>query len=329
MGMEKPFYEFLPYAATQEYAMLPVSNAKSETFRVHLQSYPQIRNILFTDFDSLYALRAFSAYTGDDIIPTQELLQTVSFYLQRRLDAIFSQEDTFLAGSSNPPRRVDYGKEGIPVLCCFGNGRFSFLLSETGIVRSSIVSVQLPQQEKHRSRQLQSLLSQSKSTDSTLLSELHVDAGGMCSPFPVETSSIGDALRKFKPAIVIVEPHVDRDYLCDIRGFYSVREVLVFGTVDSPAMCSFAFPFLSFGVTPGPASYWVYNENLQRVARANQIQMPVDPPHELQGYKKFYCDDISSQLISPNDCPSMNAQYRCVSFRRTVCPTHESRKPMS
>ncbi|KPA75117.1 putative mitochondrial hypothetical protein [Leptomonas pyrrhocoris] len=317
------YYEFQPYAATQEYAMLPVRSVHSPQQRVQFTTFPQLRNVLHTDFDSMSAMRALSLYSDDSIVFTRELVQTIALYLLRRLDEIAQAESSFLASAStasdvtsslSPLGRPTFAAE-TPVVAFFGNGRLAWMLNESGLLPQSVRAVQLPRHAAERQRRQTHLLQRQKS-----LGDSFGFHSAFSAIFPCETLSVGDALRKYRPAIALVEPHVDRDYLSDLRGFFSVREVLCCGPIDSPAMGSFAFPFLSFGVTPGPTTYWAYNDNLHKVTAAARIQMPMDAPFVSQGYERCYVDDVSAYLISPNDCPALTHQYRCLAFRRVRPP---------
>lgn len=317
------YYEFTPYAATQAYAMMPVAGIEAAGRPVSFTSYPQVRNVLYRDFDSMSPLRALSLFSGDDLVYTTEMVQTIALHLKRRLHELLEGEAAFTRAAA-APSDIDIGfSRETPILCCFGNGRLSWCLNQTGLLPvQGVRPMQLPSQAGPRARRHEYLSSRQKQN---FLFNSYDFSESFTHLFPCETISVGDALRKYQPAIVIVEPHVDRDWLAAIRGFYSVREVMVMGPIDSAAMCSFAFPFLSFGVTPGPTTYWVYNNNLQRVAASDRIQLPVDPPHELQGYERVYNDDVSARLISPNDCPAIGRQYRCLSFVRRECPVVRSK----
>lgn len=322
------YYTFTPYAATQHFAMLPIESRlppASSQAKVTLTTFPQIRNILETDFDSLAPLRAVCLYGGEDTILTREMVQALAQYVARRLAELQEREDAFLASAAAPSEgmRPTFSRD-TPVLALFGNGRLAWALNSSGILGpATVFPVQTPGQAAQRERRQRHFLSSSVLREDAALRE------AFATVLPCETLSVGDALRKYRPAIVIVEPHVDRDWLSDIRGYYSVREVLCLGPVDSPAMASFAHPFLSFGVTPGPETYWVYNDNMQKVAASHRIQMPVDPPHEAQGYSRAFVDDVSAWLLSPNDTGAIGRQYRCLRFVRDVCPVVRSRPAAS
>ncbi|KAK7196081.1 hypothetical protein NESM_000542300 [Novymonas esmeraldas] len=304
-------FQHQSYAATQEYAMLPVRGVRSPQERVRFPTYPQLRNVLHTDFDSMSALRALSLYSEDEIVYTRELLHTVALYLQRRVAELRDAEAAFA------PAPTPSSTTASPVVVFFGNGRLAWQLNEFGLLPETVRAVQLPRQEARRSRRRAQLLRHQQTADGGELG-LHSSFSAI---FPCETLSVGDALRKYRPIIALVEPHVDRDYFADIRGYHTVREVLAMGPVDSPAMGSFAYPLLSFGVTPGPTTYWAYNDNLHKVRASERIQMPMDAPHESQGYARCFVDDISAHLISPNDCAAVGNQYRCLAFRRVRPPT--------
>ncbi|TPP53168.1 hypothetical protein CGC20_30320 [Leishmania donovani] len=316
---ERPaYYQFQPYAATQEYAMLPVQGVRSPQQRVRFSTFPQIRNLLHTDFDSMTALRALSLYCEDGILYTRELVQVVALYIRRRLEEIQEAEASFLyaAAEASPScTPLPTFSSASPVLVFFGNGRLAWMLNESGLLPKTVRAVQLPRQDAQRRRRHTHLLQQQETLESDF--GFHKSFTAI---FPCETLSVGDALRKYKPAMALVEPHVDRDYMSDIRGYYSVREVVAMGPIDSPAMGSFAYPFLSFGVTPGPTTYWAYNDHLHKVHASERIQMPMDAPHESQGYERHYVDDISAYLIAPNDCAAIGRQFRCLAFRRVRPP---------
>ncbi|ORC88156.1 uncharacterized protein TM35_000182130 [Trypanosoma theileri] len=333
----KRYYEFTPYAAMQEYVMMPISRCTSPNERVHFATFPQIRNVMHTEFDGMGPLRAMTMLTGDELQPTAEFLQNLAFYLRHRVGEIIEGEEAFKrtaitaaidGGNINNPLQggtsPSFSTE-TPVVCFFGNGRLAWLLNNSELLPFPVLPVQTPAQAASRERRQKSLLAQHG-----LLPDLVRDgavANSISTVFPCETMSVADALRKYRPCIAVVEPHVDRDWLCDIRGFYSMREVLTLGPVDSPAMGSFTFPFLSFGVTPGPTTYWTYSDTLQRVTHASRIQMPMDPPHVAQGYTRRELDTISAHMISPNDCQAFGSHHRCLSFVRTLYPVM-SRQPM-
>lgn len=326
----KRYYEFTPYAATQEHVMLPISRCAGPDGRVHFATFPQIRNVMHTEFDSMGPLRAITMLTGDELHPTAEFLQNLAIYLRQRVEEIVEGEEAFKRTAittiidsddiNNPlqgGRSHSFSTE-TPVVCFFGNGRLAWLLNNSEFLPFPVLPVQTPAQAASRDRRQKSLLAQHG-----LLPDLVKSgavANGISTVFPCETISVADALRKYRPCIALVEPHVDRDWLCDMRGFYSMREVLTLGPVDSPAMGSFTFPFLGFGVTPGPTTYWTYSDTLQRVTHASRIQMPTDPPHVTQGYTRRELDTISACMISPNDCQAFGSQHRCLSFVRTPHP---------
>lgn len=328
-------YEFTPFAATQKYAMTPVSCDESlKTGKVHFTTFPQIRNVMHTEFDNMGPSRAISMLSGDDLMPTAEFVQELAFYLRRRVEEIAASEEEFCrsamlnknicgaGGDGDEYQSSSFSKE-TPVVCFFGNGRLAWLLNNSELLPFSVVSVQPPAYAARRSRRHNYLFAR----DGLLpeLMESGVIATSFTTFFSCESISVVDALRKYRPCIALVEPHVDRDWMCDLRGFYSTREVLMLGPVDSPAMGSFAFPFLTFGVTPGPMSYWTYSDSLQPVAAARRIQMPMNPPHVSQGYTRQAVDNISAYMLSPNDCSVFGCQYRCLSYVRNVYPIVKSK----
>ncbi|EPY22918.1 hypothetical protein STCU_08041 [Strigomonas culicis] len=324
---QQQYYQHTPYAATQDYAMLPVRAATSDTDLVRFSTFPQLRNTLYREFDSMDVLRALSLYTGDDLFYTREAVAALAAYVARRVAELEAAEAAFLGRSPAPP--ATFSRE-TPVLCVFGNGRLAFLLNAAlaeargRATALRVRPVQLPEQARQRDRRAELLR---RSAQIPFVREsLHLDPVALLAVLPCETRALRAALAAYAPALVLVEPHVGRDYLCELRGWQTVREVLCLGPVDSPAMGSFAYPFLSFGATPGPTTYWMYNDNLHKVARAAQVQMPVDPPHEAQGYRKEYLDDLSSWLLSCNDCPAVGQQCRAVRFVRETTPVLRPRK---
>lgn len=319
-------YEFTPYARTQAYAMLPVSRCESPNARLNFTTFPQIRNVMHTEFDSMGPSRAISMLSGDDLMPTAEMIQALAFYLRRRVGEITTAEESFCRSAINDCRdggQLRSFSTETPVVSFFGNGRLAWLLNNSELLPFPIVPVQPPAYAARRTRHQNYLLAR----DGILaeLTESGVIANSFATVFPCESISVGDALQKYRPCIALVEPHTDRDWLCDLRGFYSTREVLLLGPVDSPAMGSFAFPFLTFGVTPGPTTYWTYGNTLQPVSAASRIQMPMDPPYSLQGYTRRAVDDISAYMLSPNDCSAFGSQYRCLSYVRHTYPVFKNR----
>ena len=153
-----------------------------------------------------------------------------------------------------------------------------------------------------------------------------LDPSFFASRYPITTEvSVSDALHVYRPSIVIAEPHAARDYAADMRGCPSVQEVLFIGPIDGPAMGSFSFPWLTFGVSPAPDTFNLYNDHFQLQGRGGggmggmgggRMQMPMDPPYMAQGYRRVYLDRISALTILPNDSAEVPRQGRCLAFRR-------------
>lgn len=292
-------YAFTPYSILQENSVLPVRECASPNHIVKFSTFPELRNCLYTDFDSCSPLRAWSMMSGDHLVLSSEFITTLAMYLNRRIEAI--DEDAI--ASIDPSGTKTFR----PILSTFSNGRLAWMLNESGLLPCPVIPTALPRPLIQRRL------------------KAHVDAE-LISPsfshqFPVELIGINDALEKHRPSIVLVEPHSDRDYISELRGYFTVREVMLFGQVDSPAMASFSFPLLSFGVTPGPSTYLVYNDSMRKATSYREgSAMPMDPPHEAQGYNRVFVDDISKTMVCSNDCAQFQNQSRCLSFRRLVKP---------
>jgi hypothetical protein len=285
-------YAFRSFASLQEYAVLPTRDVTSPNSLVTFSTFPQLRNCLYTEFDSCSALKAMSLVTGDGLVYTQEFVFALGAYLRSRLDEL---------GES---ARIDGGLAYRPIVTTFGNGRLAWFLNESRMLPAPVVATQLVKPLMRRVLNF-------NFDDSTIVSS------SIKMEFPCEAIDMPGALEKYKPAIVIAEPHLDRDYTAEMRGYHTVRELIMLGQPDSPAMGSFTYPLLSWGVTPGPHTYWVFNDSLQRASVRGQ-NLPTDPPYIAQGYRRYYIDDVSKSMIHHNDTPGIQNQSRCVSFRRIL-----------
>lgn len=291
--------------------MLPIRDALAANAPdqlVKFATFPQLRNCIYTDYDSCSPLKALSITTGESLVYTQEFIHALASYLRERLDVY---GEAAVAGRDATGALVYR-----PILCTFGNGRLAWMLNETNILPARVIPTRLPQPLRNSRLNY-------KFPDGSVSSKFGVT-------FPCEVAEIGRALEVHKPVIVVAEPHVDRDYLSDLRGYHTVREVLAMGQIDSPAMGSFSFPLLSFGVTPGPSTYWVYSDSMQRSTTLRGAQtLPMDPPFAAQGYQRVCVDSISKLMLHANDSPMLPNQSRCLSFRRVQAPAlrQHSRAP--
>lgn len=342
------YYHFTPFAALQDVALRPIASCHHPRDTVRFSTFPQLFNVFQQEFCSFSALHTLSQYSGDTLVLTQELILHLAAYLRQSADEILHAEPAFLqsGGGGGAPSTVSSAASSsssipfpssppdAPILLCFGNGRLADALNASGLLHPrKVVSVRLRSQAVAAEKASQLARSEMRKETSVLpqsdyfRSLVHPDFAQPASPFPCQTvSSVQEALRQYRPSLVVVEPHRGgRDYLADLRGYHTVRRVVVLGPIDGPGMASMWFPFLSFGVTPGAQTYFMYNEWLQRVGAAVQVKMPVDAPHEAQGYRKRYLDsEISSWLLSPNDVVAIPHQYRAMVFERILCPRKRS-----
>lgn len=290
-------YAFRSFASTQEYAMLPICDVSDPQSIVKFATFPQLRNCLYAEYDSCSALKALSFVTGDKMVYTQEFVLAVASYLRTRLEEIGEDAKMNSAGSALTYR---------PILLTFGNGRLAWFLNESRMLPAQVIATQPAKPLVRRAL--------THSFDPSVVSS------NITMQFPCDTLDVPDALDKYKPAIVVAEPHIDRDFTSEMRGYHTVRELLMIGQVDSPAMGSFTYPLLSWGVLPGPRTYWVFNDSLQRATQRGH-NLPTDPPYVAQGYRRYFIDDISRFQLHPNDTPGLQNQSRCVSFRRERIPS--------
>lgn len=322
-------YRFTPHAALQQLALRPLAACRSPQDRVRFTTFPQIHNVFRQEVDSMSALRTLSHYAGDTLVYTREAVLHLAMYLQRALAEIEEREKSFAGPHYDPAAAAE--RRGAPILTFFGNGRLAHELNATGVLPRQVVSVRL-RHHAIQDKKARRLAQQEMEKGTSVLPECGafrsaVHSSFASSSFPCQVvPSVAAAMRAYQPALVVVEPHRGgRDYFADIRGYFTVRRVVAMGPLDGPAMGSMWFPFLSFGVSPSPATYLVYNEHLQQVSAASRVQMPVDPPHEAQGYVKKYLDaELSHWLISPNDTAAVPHQYRAMVFERTVFPVRKS-----
>lgn len=305
----------VPFAEVQRLAMAPLARCEKLTDVVQLRTFPQLHQIFQQEWESMSALRTLSHYVSEELVLTQELITHIAAYLKGAYEEVMAKEGK---GSSS----------AAPIVCCFDKtGRLASELNRSGLLPVDVVSVCLPIQAVQRDRSLRVAQRECSPATSIIpqchaLGEfIHPQCFSTATVPPVDVCSVGDALRKYKPALCVIVPHRGgRDFFCDIRGFHSVRRVLALGPLDSPAMGSAWFPFLSFGVTPGPTSYLVFNDRLQAISSASKIQMPTDPPHVAQGYTKRYLPSLSSWLIAPNDTLTVGYAYGALEFVRVAPP---------
>ena len=319
-------FSFCPYARSQEYAMRFASSVASPDALVCLGgSLPSLRNLLHADFDSMSALKGYSMLSGDSMPYTREFVVALATHLRTKVEQQLGN-----------PRR--------PILCLFGNGRLAAMLNSAGLLPEGVIAVAATLENAstryHARKRAAALKQRREQLGNIVAPSFHDD-------FPSDSvKSIVDALIKYEPAIVVVEQYTDRDWLSDIRGYFTVRHVLMLGQVDSPQFGSFSFPFLTFGIGPGPDTYWLYSDTLQKSKRQTQqaAQFPVDPPFVAQGYERSFLDEISDKIIHANDWKeeeldvetkmdgdggamgtkskgvNLLHQGRCLAFDRTVLP---------
>lgn len=291
-------YHHTSYAAVQEHALKPIRGCNSPDALVKFRSYPELRNCLYVDVDSCSPMKLLSLLCRDPLVYTQEFVYELARYLRRRLEQ--------LGDDAIASRGADGVARYRPILSTFASGRLAWFLNESRMLPAQVIPLRLPSMMRTRRFKYQ-------------------PPEGYVSPsfameFPLQVADINHALETHRPALVIVEPHVDRDYTSELRGFHTVREVVMLGQVDSPAMCSFTFPLLSFGVLPGPSTYNIYNDALAITQNRQSGKMPMDPPFVAQGYTRVFVDDISKVMLHPNDSKGLQNQSRCLTFRRVVIP---------
>jgi hypothetical protein len=292
-------YPFTSYSQTLDAVLAPIQGCRSLNDPVRMVDLPTVRNLLHIHHDATSHLRFLSFRTGDDILPSQQLVTELATYLRERWE------------------KLDDASKKKPILLLFGNGRLGAALNEAGILPVNVFTA-APYSPIQRQRQSGELKGQQTALD--LPGPIRTPRT-FAKTFPVETIGIAPALHKYKPALVIMEPHMERDYTAEARGYYSVREVLMMGRVDGPGMASFNYPWLSFGCAPSLETYWIVNEKLQlQEVPDDKSFMPTDAPYVAQGYDKVYIDRISKWLVGSNDTPRLPHQYRCVAFRRTEIP---------
>jgi len=292
-------YPFTSYAQTLDTVLAPIQECRSLNDVVRFTDLPTVRNLLHIHHDATSHLRFLAFRTGDDLLLSQQLVTELATYLRERWEAL------------------DDASKKKPILVLFGNGRLGAALNDSGILPVNVFTA-APHSPVQRQRQSGELKRQPAALDlpgpirtpRTFAKTFHVDALG-----------VAPALHKYKPALVLMEPHMERDYTAEARGYISVREVLMLGRVDGPGMASFNYPWLSFGCAPSIETYWIVNEKLQlQEVPDDKSFMPTDAPYVAQGYEKLYVDRVSKWLVGSNDTPRLPHQYRCVSFRRTEIP---------
>eukprot|EP00759_Apiculatamorpha_spiralis_P026065 PhF_6_TR29238/c0_g1_i1/m.42794 len=279
---EKPYF-FRSYAMGQEIAMKVVDDAKDGI--IHFKDYPTLFNVLNTSYHSFTPATYFLKACGDPFFITREFISELALYLASRVEALGSKPNS--------------------ILFVFSNGRIGHFLNESNIVQVPVVSWSKPGKKKARAGSLTSL----KGIDPEWEREF---------PLDTDSTTITQALLRHEPQIVVMEPHFDKDWTTEVRGFHSVREVMYLGPVNGPAMGSFTYPYLSFGVVPGRNTYYVYGENLKIREELNKGSVPMDPPYVLQGYeeKPTYVDDVSKHMISQNESSVYYNTTRCMVHRR-------------
>ena len=329
------------FAGAQEKAMAALKETAVSKGTVNIDSLPELRNLLYTEYVSYSPLKQWSRVVGDSLVLTQEFIAELALYLTRRVDEEIPRFRSAMAkrGTPVPPNHI------YCILCPFGNGRLGHFLNESGLLPENVEVVtinvdgkagssQAPKsikeaREARGSGTVSSKTSTSSVSDSTKkvnsvvasMIEQHKLPASYDVSFNVVDGSatpLSDLLDAYQPIIIIAEPHTSRDYSADFRGYFSVQEVLFIGQVDSPAMGSFTYPWLTFGVYPGSDTYWVYGDTLKIEERFNSHagQLPVDPPYLAQGYKRVFLNRISATLIHSNDTVDVPHQAQALAFRR-------------
>lgn len=321
MIRDRKRYPFTSQAWLQQskvFSVLESSNVQTLSDRVVFPDYPAFSNLLHHHYDSCSFLKYISARTGDELLINQEFVRELGLYLRSRMEYYRSKErleqeakilqqqgtSTSISTSTN-----NINNNNGSILFMFTNGRLPQALQESAIpIGFPIHATNTRKRLVVRKESTLPILGE-KETPSTYSKE-----------FPYEIIPVTKALEKYQPTIVVAEPHMDRDWTAEMRGFHSVREVVLLGQVDSPAMCSFSYPWLSFGCAPSLESYFAYNSLFQKVNVAQDSQfMPMDAPYVQQGYEKLYLDQsISKWMVCSNDTKDAPHQSRCCVFRRLI-----------
>ena len=331
-----------PYSLTQERAVAVASTA-SRMSTVRFASLPELRNLLYADFNSCSPLKHWARAVGDVLILTREFVAELALYLARRVEEEIPAYERVMQKRGTPVSKSHV----YCVLCPFGNGRLGHFLNQSGLLPDNVEVVTAHIDRAAGLSKAPSSIREAKDTQGSTTASARVNPmrttesnSGARGHSVVQTmidrhklpptynvgfpivdgtrTPLGDLLDAYRPIIVVAEPHTSRDYSADLRGFYSVRELLMVGQVDSPAMGSFSFPWLTFGVGPGSDTYWIYNDRFEIDNRLGPQagQLPVDPPYIAQGYKRVTLDRLSATVIHSNDTAELPHQGKALSFRR-------------
>jgi hypothetical protein len=292
-------YHFTSFARTQETATQCIAHCRSRKDTVKICDFPTLQNLLHMSYDSMTPMKYVTSRSLDDIFYTKEFVTDFALELREKFE------------------NLDSVSKNRPILTLFGKGRLAAALNDTGIL-PVLVKAAHPKFPRRRETPLPGF----------------GDEGvpGFFATFPFDTIPVDAAIQKYEPSMIVCEPHVDQDWTAEMRGYYTVRELYMVGQADSPAMGSFSYPWLSWGVTPGPETYWMYTENFRRISvrqsaapNGKVLPLPMDPPHVLQGYQKEYRDELSKLLIGGNDTDELPYQYRVVRFHRVEIPVLKSK----
>jgi hypothetical protein len=311
MIRDKKRYPFTSQAFLQQQKVFSVLEGSVQTLsdRVVFPDFPTFSNLLHHHYDSCSFLKYVAARTGDELLINQEFVRELGLYLRSRMEYYHSKERLDQEAKILGTTTTTTSSSSPTILFLFTNGRLPQALQE------SAIPIGFPIHATNSRKRLVARKDQAL----PILGEKETP-GSYSKEFPYEIISVTKALEKYKPTIVVAEPHMDRDWTAEMRGFHTVREVILLGQVDSPAMCSFSYPWLSFGCAPSMESYFAYNSLFQKVNVAQDSQfMPMDAPYIQQGYEKLYLDNnISKWMVCSNDTKSAPHQSRCCVFRRLI-----------
>jgi hypothetical protein len=282
-------YPFTPCATLQERVLECLADVRSLKDTVALADFPAAHNLMHVSYDSMGPMRYLTAQCADDLLLSAEFVNELALYLRERWEALATQAE-----------------KQKPIVVFFSNGRLGHELNETKLLPVKVATVH-PAPRELRNKMA--------------LPRVPNTPASFHAAFPLQKRPVGDALALMEPAIVVAEPHSDRDWTAEWRGYHSVREVVLLGQVDGISMGSFTFPWLSHGVAPGPDTYWMYRDNYARMATEGAKHfMPTDAPYVMQKYEKLYVDRVSKWMLCSNDTPAAPHQSRCVSYRRLEVP---------
>jgi hypothetical protein len=282
---------------------------------VFISDVPSLAHVLLRRCDSLTWPWHIARRTGEELILTREFVSALADHIRRALDS------TVTSGRAEFPST----QQPATVLFLFSSGRLAACVDAALGGTARVVATHANPRSIRKAFTLDV-----HPTDGGALFET---PPGFYSSFPLENCTVAEALARFQPAVVVVEPHADRDWTADIRACPTVLQYVLLGRLDSPAFGSTTYPWLTHGCAPGPKTFFTedpytpdaalasrfLDSNEKSQAQDEAFASPSAAPFEADGFERAEVPSVSRWMLHVNDTPSAAHQSTCCAYKRRIC----------